>query len=46
MAQKRYTVEETICHLRPVENETGKGIGVADACRKLGITEQTYYRWE
>jgi hypothetical protein len=43
MARTRYTAEEIICHLRIVEIEAGKGIGIADACRKLGITEQTYY---
>jgi len=46
MARKRYTAEEIICHLRTVEIEGGKGLGIADACRKLGITEQTYYRWK
>ena len=40
MARTRYTAEEIICHLRTVEIEAGKGIGIADACRKLGITEQ------
>ncbi len=39
MARKRYTAEEIICHLRTVEIEAGKGLGIADACRKLGITE-------
>jgi transposase-like protein len=29
-----------------VEIDAGKGLGIADACRKLGITEQTYYRWK
>jgi putative transposase len=46
MARKRYTAEEIICHLRTVEIEAGKGLGIADACRKLGITEQTFYRWK
>ena len=40
MARKRYTAEEIICHLRTVEIEAGKGLGIADACRKLSITEQ------
>ena len=39
MARKRYTAEEIISHLRTVEIETAKGIGIVDACRKLGITE-------
>jgi len=46
MARKRYTVEEMIGHLWTVEIETGKGLGIVDTCRKLGITEQTYYRWK
>ena len=46
MAGNRYTAEEIISQLRTVEIETAKGIGIVDACRKLGITEQTYYRWK
>jgi hypothetical protein len=40
MARKRYTAEEIIGHLRTIEIETGKGFGIAEVCRKLGITEQ------
>ena len=29
-----------------MEVETGKGVPVLEACRKLGLTEQTYYRWK
>ena len=46
MPRKRYTPEEIIQHLRTVELETGNGLAVLDACRKLGITEQTYDRWK
>ena len=46
MPRKSYTSEEIIQHLRTVELETGKGIVVVAACRKIGITEQTYYRWK
>ena len=42
MPKERYTPEEVIQHLRTVELDTGKGLGVLDACRKLGITEQKY----
>ena len=45
MPKKRHTAEEIIQHLRTVELDTGKGLAVLDSCRKLGITEQTYYRW-
>ncbi len=44
MPRKRYTPEEILLHLRTVEPDTGKGLAVVDACRKLGLTEQTYYR--
>ena len=40
MARKRYTAEEIIGHLRTIEIETGKGFGIAEVSRKLGITEQ------
>jgi len=46
MPRKRYTPEEIIQHLRTMELDTGKGLAVLEACRKLGITEQTYYRWK
>ena len=46
MARERYTAEEIICHLRTVEIEACKDLGIADVFRKLGITEQTYYRWK
>src|SRR5262245_26560296 len=40
MARKRYTAEEIIGHLRTIEIETGRGLGIAEVCRELGITEQ------
>lgn len=46
MARKRYSAEEIIGHLRTIEIDAGKGLGIAEACRKLGLTEQTYYRWK
>ena len=46
MPRKRYTPEEVIQHLRTVELDTGKGLAVLDACRKLGMTEPTYDRWK
>ena len=46
MPRTRYTPEEILVHLRSVELDTGKGLAVVDACRKLGLTEQTYYWWK
>ncbi|MEO7156829.1 MAG: transposase [Vicinamibacterales bacterium] len=46
MPRKRYTPNEAIQHLRWVEPDPGKGLAGLDACRKLGITERTYYGWK
>ena len=46
MPRKSYTPEAIIHHLRTVELETGKGIAVVEACRKVDITEHTYSRWK
>jgi transposase-like protein len=45
MPRKRYTSEQIIIHLREAEVELAKGQSTTEVCRKLGITEQTYYRW-
>ena len=37
--------EQIIIHLREAEVELAKGQTTAEVCRKLGIAEQTYYRW-
>ena len=45
MAKKRHSAEQIVCKLREAEVELAKGGTVKDACRKLAITEHTYYRW-
>ena len=45
MGRKRYTPEQIIGKLREAEVLLGKGQTVGQACRKLGVTDQTYYRW-
>ncbi len=45
MPKKRHTVEQIIGKLREAEVELAKGLSAAEVCRKLAITEQTYYRW-
>ncbi len=45
MAKKRHTSEQIIRKLREAEIDLAKGQSLAVACKKLGITEQTYYRW-
>jgi len=44
MARKRCPPEDIMGHLRTIDIETGKGLAVIEACRKLGITEQTSAR--
>ena len=38
--------EEIVVKLRQVEVLTSQGIARLDAIRKIGVTEQTYYRWK
>lgn len=42
MKQKRYTVAQIIAVLKQAE----LGAPVGEIVRKLGISEQTYYRWK
>ena len=45
MSRKRHTTEQIINKLREAEVELAKGATVPIVVRKIGITEQTYYRW-
>ena len=40
--KKRFTEEQIAFALRQAES----GVPVAEICRKMGITEQTFYRWK
>jgi len=42
MKRKRYTEEQIAFALRQAES----GTTVAEVTRKMGITEQTFYRWK
>jgi len=43
--RKRYGAEEIIGKLREAEVGLAQGQSVAQVVRKLGVSEQTYYRW-
>ncbi len=45
MARKHFKSTEIILKLREAEIELSRGMDLAAVCKKLGITEQTYYRW-
>jgi len=42
---RKHRPEEIIGKLREAEVVLAQGGVVADACRRIGVTEQTYYRW-
>ena len=42
---KRHKPEEIIGKLREAEIVLAQGGTTADACRRIAVTEQTYYRW-
>jgi putative transposase len=44
--KKRHTPEQIVAKLRQAQMEIGKGATVEQMSRKLGINEQTYYRWK
>ena len=45
MAKKRFQAEQIIGKLREAEVEISRGQTIGQVVKKLGITEQTYYRW-
>ena len=45
MVRKGYTPEQIINKLREAEILLKQGATVGEASRKIGVTEQTYYRW-
>ena len=45
MGRKAHTAEQIINKLREAEVLLSQGGTVGEASRKIGITEQSYYRW-
>lgn len=45
MARKKHTAEQIIQKLREAEIVLAQGQPVGAACKKIEVTEQTYYRW-
>ncbi len=45
MVRKNFTPEQIINKLREAEIHINQCIPIAEASRKIGITQQTYYRW-
>jgi transposase-like protein len=45
MGRRTYTAEQVIGKLREVEIRLSQGASVAEASKRIGGTEQAYYRW-
>jgi transposase-like protein len=45
MKKKGFSAEQVIGKLREAEVLLSQGSTVGEVSRKLGVTEQTYYRW-
>ncbi len=45
MASKRFTPEQIISKLREAEVFLAQGAKMGVVCKRIAVTEQTYYRW-
>jgi len=45
MPAKRYSVEQIIAKLREAEKLQGQGLTIVQSCKRIGISDQTYFRW-
>mgnify|MGYP001815756571 FL=1 len=45
MSRKRFKPEEIVNKLREADVLLSQGKTVPQACKQIGVTDQTYYRW-
>jgi transposase-like protein len=45
MRGNRHSAEEIVNRPREAEVALSKGRAIAEVCKQIGISEQTYYRW-
>ena len=45
MKTTRHTPEQISTKIREAEVVLAKGGNIAQVCKQIGVTEQTYYRW-
>jgi hypothetical protein len=45
MPAKKYSVEQIVAKLREHEKLQGQGLTIPQACKRIGISDQTFYRW-
>lgn len=44
-AAKRFSVEQIIAKLREAEKLQAEGLTIPQTCKRLQISDQTFYRW-
>ena len=44
-AAKRLSPEQIVAKLRDAERLQGQGATIPQVCKRLGVSEQTFYRW-
>jgi putative transposase len=42
---KRYSPEQIVAKLREHEKLQGQGLTIPQACKRIGVSDQTFYRW-
>jgi putative transposase len=42
---KRFTTEQIVAKLREAEKLQGQGMTIPQLCKRLQISDQTFYRW-
>jgi putative transposase len=45
MPGKRYSTEQIVAKLREAEKLQAQGQTIPQVCKRLGVSEQTFYRW-
>jgi putative transposase len=45
MPARRYSVEQIVAKLREAERLQAQGQTIAQVCKRLGISDQTFFRW-
>lgn len=45
MPAKRFSVEQIVAKLREAERHQAQGLTVPQTRKRLGVSEQTFYRW-
>ena len=45
MPAKRFSVEQIVAKLREAERHQAQGLTIPQTFKRLGVSEQTFYRW-